>query len=156
MESGQNASRIWLARWNSSTLVPNRLRRVTCEDLQLYQYPGDLLLRGKSDRVAKVRAMLSRTRIDEHAYLVQSDAAQRLQDRLSELGHRMDRGATTELAGELTDLYRDTGRADIPYDDWTILDGLARKLERRMIGAEKLVPELPLDQVGDVPASATA
>lgn len=65
-------------------------------------------------------------------------SAQTLQDRLARLADDLD-------PARLRVVYADLARADIPYEEWVVLDGLARQLEHRMVEAQVVSPDaLPI------------
>jgi hypothetical protein len=146
----------WFARGAVTPLVPAQLRRITIDDVQMYQYPADLMLRGTPKKVARIRAMLSRTNLDAEAYLVSSDAARKVQDELARLNDvlrdRVDRdlqpGAI--LATRLREVFREMMHVDVSYEEWTLLEAMARRFERRLIVAN-VVPSgsFPLDDEPD-------
>ncbi len=117
--------------------VSEKLRRITSNGLQMYLYPGDLLMRGRSTKLARVRAMFSRTRLDAHAYLVASDDAKHVQDELARLNEMLgDQEShhvqgTAKLATRLREVSRELMRTDVPYQEWAILESMARRVERR-------------------------
>jgi hypothetical protein len=140
-----------LASGAVSPFVGDRLRCVMAHGVELYLYPGDLLMRGLPFAVARVRATLSRTKLDALAYVVDSDRAKALQDDLSHVASDLESGTTPAATVRvLQDVYREVIHADITFDEWTILDGIARKLERQMIAARLAPPDAPpLDQVAN-------
>jgi hypothetical protein len=130
--------------------VSDKLRRIAAPGLEMYLYPADLLLRGEPTQVARVRTMFGRTTLDSHAYLVGSPDAQAMQKELSRQARELEAGATPLLESQLRQLYTRLMHADIPYDDWVILDLLARRQERRLLDAGVVHPGmLPIDSVGD-------
>jgi hypothetical protein len=146
----------WFARGAVTPLVPSRMRRITTEGVQMYQYPADLMLRGTPKKVARIRAMLSRTHLDAEAYLVESEAARGVQDELARLNdvlrNRIERGLHPGaiLATRLREVFREMMHVDVSYEEWTILEAMARRFERRLITAE-VVPygSFPLDDEPD-------
>jgi hypothetical protein len=140
-----------LARGAVAPFVTEKLRRVTADGIELYLYPGDLLLRGKPFIVGRARATLTRTRIDAYAYLVDSDKAKPIQDVLARLSRdvedAIERGAAgPPLAARLATAHRTMKGAEVSFLEWSVLDGLARKLERRMLVAGLVdARALPLD-----------
>ena len=52
------------ARGMVSPIVAEEVKRVRADGLELYLYPSDLLLRGAPEKVALVRAMMTRTELD--------------------------------------------------------------------------------------------
>jgi uncharacterized metal-binding protein len=129
--------------------VADKLQRVTAPGLEMYLYPGDLLLRGKPFEVARVRAMLTRTKLDASAYLVDSDAGKAMQEKLSDIAHHLDTdGSSKADEVRLQRAYAELLKLEVTFEEWTVLDGIARKLERRMAIDE----HLPLDRVAESPA----
>jgi hypothetical protein len=141
-----------LARGTVTPFVGETLRRVTADGLQIYLYPADMLLRGVPAKVAHVRAMFGRTQLDAHAYLVASPHAQHVQDTLGKLGQRLteEHAPGNVIAAQLRRAYGEIIRLDLPYDEFTILDAMARRFERALL-RDGLVDgaRLPIDDVQD-------
>ena len=138
-----------LSRSAITPIRTNDLRRIRSEGIELYLYPADLLLRGQPSKVARVRAMMSRTRLDAHAYLVASPAAQHVQDELARLWQvvsdkeRRSEPVGDALASRVRDIFRELARTDVAYGEWIILESLVRRIERQLLHAEGAVaPEL--------------
>jgi hypothetical protein len=132
-----------LAKGLVSPFVTNTLRRVTADGLVVYLYPADLLIRGVPTTVAKMRAMFGRTQLDAHAYLVASPEAQHIQDELAKLNQALlDGEERRRLDARLRLCYAEILRIDTTYDEWVILDLMARRLERKLSGLR-----FPLDGV---------
>ena len=136
--------------------VTEKLKRVEGEKIQISLYPADLLLRGEPQTVARVRAMFTRTKLDHDAYLVSDPKAQKLQAELSRQNHVLDEGTATQLlATQLEQLYGQIMRLDVSYDQWVILDTLARRFERRLLDAHLVAgDDLPIDRVQEQSARA--
>jgi hypothetical protein len=135
--------------------VPAQLKRVTGEGVQMYLYPADLLLRGKSKKVARIRAMFSRTELDAQAYLVESNAAKHVQDALRRLNVALAQHPSPTLATRLREVFREMRETDVSYPDFALLESMARNLERRMITAN-VVPygTFPIDEEPDALGTA--
>lgn len=118
--------------------VAEKLQRVTAPGLELFLYPGDLLMRGKPAVVAHVRAMLQRTPLDRDALLVESDAAKAIQDQLAQV-------ARDHSVSHLQQVYAKLLETDVTFDEFQVLDAIARKLER-MYAMDQ---HLPLDKVAE-------
>lgn len=118
--------------------VAEKLQRVTAPGVELFLYPGDLLMRGKPHVVAHVRAMLQRTPLDADALLVESDAAKALQDELAQV-------ARDHRVSHLQQVYAKMLKTDISFEEYQVLDAIARKLER-MYAMDQ---HLPLDKVAE-------
>lgn len=128
-----------LARGAVSPIVAEQVKRVRAQGLELYLYPSDLLIRGKAEKVALVRAMISRTDLDKDAYLVQSERGQCIQD---ELGRLIEVVATHEKRHEhvggmasrrLVAVWNEMNEAKLPYEEWVQLESIARGVERRIV-----------------------
>jgi hypothetical protein len=147
----------FFARSAVSPIFAEELLTVRAKGLELFVYPADLLLRGEKAKVARVRAMMQRTDIDADAWLVASDRGQQLQDELGGLiavlrdhkkeGYRVGAMATRRLQ----EIWRAMSRTELPYDDWVMLDSIARRVERRILTEhdDSGLSELPLDAVED-------
>lgn len=143
-----------LARTAVSPIVAEELMMLRGKGLELTLYPSDLLLRGDPKTVARARAMMTRTDIDADAYLVGSPEAQALQD---ELGRLLDVVRDHERRGHevsgmanrrLVEIWREMTRAELEFDDWVMLETVARRLERR-IATHRGETEMPLDRLDD-------
>ncbi|MFO0614430.1 MAG: hypothetical protein U0414_17725 [Polyangiaceae bacterium] len=104
-----------------------RLQRLRGEDVQLYLYPADLLVRGKEEIVARVRTALVRSRkLGELAYLVESRKAQNIQDALAKLPALPPIG-DKGLRHRYRWLHRHLDEAAIPFDEWATLEAQLRR-----------------------------
>ncbi len=127
-----------IGRRVAQPMIGDELRRLCADGVELYLYPSDLLVRGKPENISAVRAMSMLTSIDTHAYLVGSDDGQHIQDeigRLDELvtehhehGHRVSGMAKKRVA----EVWDEMNAAKLPFHEWTILETLVRRLERRL------------------------
>jgi hypothetical protein len=144
-----------LARGAVSPIVAESVRRVKTEDVEAYLYPSDLLLRGKEDCIARVRAMLTRTHVDADAYLVTSDRGQCIQDELGRLIGILDshenahEKAGKALESRLADVWHELVATNLPFEEWVMLESVARRLERRIVRHRAGDSLLPLDREGD-------
>ncbi len=132
--------------------VTEKLRRVTADGIELYLYPGDLLVRGEPFKASRVRAMLAHTNIDRYAYLVDSEGTKSIQDSLAYFSQLLDEGVgpiqAHSLVHRLQRVYESILSANTSFEEWSVLDGLARKLERRMASCGMTShAALPLDHV---------
>ena len=136
--------------------VTEKLQRIAADGIEMYVYPADLLMRGKAAKIAHVRAMFERTKLDAHAYLVGSADAQTIEREISRLEETLD-GADNELydvrsllATQLRQAYAQLMRIDIPYEEFVILRAKARRFERRLLAEGLVSPDnLPIDAVTD-------
>lgn len=133
-----------LARGAVSPIVAEELLTVRADGVELTLYPSDLLLRGEPKKVARVRAMMLRTEIDADAWLVGSEAGQEIQN---ELGRLIEVIRSHEEAGRpvgkmasvrLVDVWREMSTVDLPFDEWVMLESIARRIERRITGGDAL------------------
>ncbi|MDB5214682.1 MAG: hypothetical protein JWO86_2609 [Myxococcaceae bacterium] len=138
-----------------SPIVAEQVKCIRTEGLELYLYPSDLLLRGKEENVALVRAMLTRTEVDADAYLVGSEAGQCIQDELGRLiemialHEKKHREVGGTAAARLVDIWHEMNESKLPFDEWIMLESIARRVERRLL-REKVGPDsLPLDSEDD-------
>jgi hypothetical protein len=120
----------------SGSLVPERLVRLTGQDLDILIYPMDLLISGKPKLVARARAAMASRLTTSAAHLTVSAETQAVEDRLAALMHspnlaadrpaRFDAAAATEL--ESIDL--ELATLDVPYDEWEVLYRQRLQVER--------------------------
>lgn len=150
------------ARGMVSPIVAEDVKLVRADGLELYLYPADLLIRGKAEKVALVRAMLTRTEIDADAYLVGSEAGQCLQDELGRLievvqrHEKKHRDVGAAAGSRLVAIWHEMNEAKLPFDEWVMLESIARRVERRLV-RDKVGPEmLPLDNENDALAEIAA
>lgn len=129
-----------LARGAIDPIVADEPKLLRGEGIEIYLYPADLLLRGSPEKVAHVRAMMTRTMIERDAYLVATPEAQELQDRLGRLWEAVSRhGGTAEHLAEpmaRNQLAQAAAALDdaesVPFDDWIMLERIARRIERAL------------------------
>lgn len=144
----------FLASGMVTAIVQEDVKCVKADGLELYLYPADLLLRGTPEKVALVRAMMTRTELDADAYLVSSTHGQALQDELGRLadvinhhehaGFEVGRSATKRLVA----IWHDMNEAKLPFEEWVLLESVARRLERRL-AKSGAGDAFPLDREGD-------
>jgi hypothetical protein len=144
-----------LARGAVSPIVAEQVQRVKHRSVEAYLYPSDLLLRGKADCVARVRAMLTRTHIDADAYLVTSERAQCIQDELGRLigvldsHEQLHEHVGRALERRLADVWHELVETNLPFEEWVMLEAVARRLERRLVCHQHGDAIMPLDRQGD-------
>jgi hypothetical protein len=144
-----------LARGMVTPIVAEEIKVVRAKNVEIYLYPADLLIRGDEQAVAMVRAMMMRTDIDADAYLVGSEKGQCIQD---ELGRLIEVVRSHEAAGEhvgqmatsrLVSIWQEMNESKLPFDEWVLLESIARRVERRIVERHAGVGTLPLDQEQD-------
>ncbi|HET9934730.1 MAG TPA: hypothetical protein VFQ35_28690 [Polyangiaceae bacterium] len=135
------ASRVlkWFAKSSLHPILPEEPQRLVAVGIEAYLYPADLMIRGEQRRLSQLRAMLSRTELERYAYLVESAVAQRMQDELARLWgvwrmHAFPDQAAPRLSQRLLEIYRELNAAEVPYQDWVVLERLLRKFERALAG----------------------
>jgi len=120
--------------------VDAKLQRLRGENLELYLYPADLLLRGEPHVLAHVRAAMTRTELANCAYLVETPEAQKLQDEVEALWERRNAvGDRDAMKQRLRDLSRRLDRAPIAFEEWTTLETSSRRVEHAITGAPDLL-----------------
>jgi len=138
-----------------SPIVAEQVKCVRADGLELYLYPADLLLRGKPEKVALVRAMMMRTEIDADAYLVGSEAGQCIQDELGRLieviasHEKRHAGVGRTAYARLVDIWKEMNQSKLPFDEWVMLESIARRVERRLVRDAIGGGVLPLDGAED-------
>ena len=138
-----------------SPIVAEQVKCVRAKDLEMYLYPSDLLLRGSAENVALVRAMLTRTQVDADAYLVGSEPGQCIQDELGRLieiivSHEKKHRDVGRMAGSrLVDIWNEMNQSKLPFDEWVMLESIARRVERRLVREKVGTNALPLDDEDD-------
>lgn len=139
----------WFARGALAPIVSDHPRMLRGDDLEIYLFPGDLLLRGKPARLARVRALLVTQLVNEPAHFVEAPAGQHIEDELHRLWHVVDRHRGPAEIGDaarerVREIARDLARADLPLDQWSLLHTNLNLLERAIAGGPRLVdPEVP-------------
>jgi hypothetical protein len=145
------------ARGALTAMVTDELQRVRADDLELYLYPADLLVRGKPSSVARFRATLPRTHLAKDAYLTEEPRGQDIQDQLGRLEEvliarqALGREVSGTLGRRLVEVWREMSRAELSYTSWITLEGIARRLERKIKSAQDPVgmSAFPLDDADD-------
>jgi uncharacterized membrane protein YqjE len=138
-----------------SPIVAEQVKCVRAKGLEMYLYPSDLLLRGSAENVALVRAMLTRTQVDADAYLVGSAHGQCIQDELGRLidvvsdHEKAHRGVGRTAGSRLVDIWNEMNQSKLPFDEWVMLESIARRVERRLVRDKVGADVLPLDSEGD-------
>lgn len=137
----------FFARGVVTPLVAENPQRVRAPGIEAYLYPADLVLRGDAKKVAHVRAALLSTRVDQHAFVVETKPAQKLQEQVQRLwevlarhereGHKPGSGLATRVR-EIHDELRGT---DVSFQEWTMLERMIRRLEREVAGAPRIIDD---------------
>ncbi len=139
------------ARGAVAPMVAENPKMLRGDGVELYLYPADLLLRGVRARAARVRAMMTRTKLERDAYLVASPPAQKVQDEIGTFWETLERngGRGDE---RLRELRTEVDEADIPFEDWSMLERILRHAEEDLAHARPA----PRESQGDASATAPA
>ncbi|HEY6463597.1 MAG TPA: phage holin family protein [Polyangiaceae bacterium] len=143
----------WFARSALDPIVAEDPRMIRGDELEVYLYPGDLLLRGKKDRVARVRATMTRSWLERYAFLVSDPEAQKLEDELQRMWAIFQRHADrSEIGGQayarLREIAHDLDRTTLPYEDWVALDRSLHRVERALAaGGDILHDDIAVESV---------
>lgn len=143
-----------LARGAVQPIVAEQVKRIRADGLEIYLYPSDMLLRGEPEKVARVRGTMTRTELDATAYLVSSEAAQGIQDELGRLTEALQVHARDGLhvgdmlSSRLVEVWEEMSRTELEYDEWVMLEAIARRVERRIV-RQRVGDVLPLDRAPD-------
>lgn len=110
---------------------PQRLRT---PDLEVFLYPADLLVRGSSKAIAKFRTRMHRTLLERSAFLVAESKSQHIQSEIGRMWEVLDRHGSPDAIGgfargRLQEIVNELSDAEIPYDEWVMLDRMFRRLE---------------------------
>jgi hypothetical protein len=134
----------WFARGVVDPMVAEQPKRLRGAKVEAYLYPADLLLRGEAVIVARVRAAMTRTTIEQHAYLVEEPDAKEIEDEIQAMWEVIARhtgpgeiGVTArarvrEIAAELD-------RVSISFETWTMLEASLRRVERAIAGGPSII-----------------
>jgi hypothetical protein len=134
----------WCARGALRPIVASDPRMLRGESLAIYLYPADLLLRGKVEVIAAVRAALVRQPLDRHAWLVADPAAQRIEDEIGRMWALVERHRDTSEIGDsardrVHQIARELDERHLPFDQWILLYANLHRLERAISGGPCLV-----------------
>lgn len=136
-------------------LVASNPQRLRGENLELYLYPADLLLRGEPHLLAHVRAAMTRTDLEKVAYLVQTPEAQKIQDEIRILWDKREKLAAMEggLTVRIRTLSQRLDHAPISFEEWITLEANLRRVVRAITGDRDLLegdsdaePSAPLER----------
>lgn len=136
----------FFARSAIDSLVADHPIMVKAQNCEMFLYPGDLLIRGGKIEVARLRALLGQTKLEKHAYLVEQPKAQELQDDLGRLWEVVDRHENPSEIGDnarsrLEGIVHESTKANLTFDEWLVLDRIARRIEARLQDRKSLVDE---------------
>jgi hypothetical protein len=136
-----------LARGAVDPLLVENPRMLRSASIELYLYGTDLLLRGERAVVARVRACITRTLLERHAYLVEGEDAQRIADEMRAIWVRLDIGATYDDPRDrnrwrIAEIARDLDTTSLPFEEWLVLDRCLERLQLEVGGGTRFaLPE---------------
>jgi hypothetical protein len=150
----------WFARGSLDAIVADDPRMLRSEELQIYLYPADLLLRGDEARCARFRAAMLRRLPLGAAYQTSEPAAQAIEDEIQRLWDIVaHHHGPDEIGGaarsRLRSITEELDHAAIAYPQWVLLYTNLHRIERAICGGPRLVdPEGAL--AGESPAALSA
>ena len=120
----------WFARGALDAIVQADPLMLKGKNVELYLYPADLLLRGDPKTTARVRARMAVSRLEQHAFLVASKEAQRMQGELGQESRELEAHelAVGQVASHLVHIQKELETTYVPYDEWVTLDRLLVRL----------------------------
>lgn len=148
----------WFARSALDPIVQHNPRRLVGKGFELYLYPSDLLIRGVSERMHRIRAAVVREMMAASAYMTQDPKAQHIEEQVTHLwkllapnpGSPDPADPVVEDSAELVRerssakddipvLTRLINESDIPYEDWILLYASVNHLALVVTGEPALV-----------------
>lgn len=143
----------WFARSALDPIVAEDPKMLRGEKVELYLYPADLLLRGKKESVARVRATMTRSWLERYAFVVSDAGAQHLQDELQRMWAVLQRHHDRSQVGgqayaRLREIGHDLDRTILPFEEWVTLDRSLHRIERALAaGGDVLHDDLAVRSV---------
>jgi uncharacterized membrane protein YqjE len=141
----------WFARGGLDPIVADDPKMLKGQDLQLFLYPGDLLVRGPKKDVARVRAALLRELMHADAYLTQEQEAQRIEDELNRMWDVTDRHERGDVGlmgrQRVREIAHKLEKTALPVDQWSLLYLNLHRLERAACGGPALVDPEPKEDL---------
>lgn len=135
----------FFSRGAIDSMITQHPRRVMATGVELWLYPADLMIRGEEEKLAAIRARLTVTRLERDAWLVQGKQAQEIQGELGRLWevldvHDDDDDPRPVVRSRLEEIVTRAGDAhEVKFDDWMILDRIARRIEADVEEYDSLV-----------------
>lgn len=143
----------WFARSALDPIVAEDPKMLRTDGFELYLYPADLLIRGKTETVARVRATMTRSWLERYAFIVSDPGAQKLQDELQRMWVILQRHRDrSEIGGQayarLREIGHDLDRTVLPFEEWVTLDRSLHRVERALsAGGDVLKDDLAVRSV---------
>ncbi|HEY4014926.1 MAG TPA: phage holin family protein [Polyangiaceae bacterium] len=134
----------WFSRGAIEPIVASDPRMLRGQELEIYLYPGDLLLRGQKTSAAALRAALLRQPLSLYAYLSEDARGQRVEDELRRMWqvaeeHRGRAPAGVFARERVTEIARELDALHLPFEQWLLLYTNLHLLERALAGGPRLV-----------------
>lgn len=111
-------------------LVPDRLKLLVGQNLEVLVYPSDLAISGTRALVARARAAIVSELTEAPAYLTTSAEAQTFEDELERLGAGAWRDRPAELLRHVRSLDHGLAALAVPHAEWETLYRMRLQLER--------------------------
>lgn len=127
----------WFAKSAIAPILASDPKMLRGDGIEIYLYPTDVLLRGRPERVRRVRAEIVRELMAAPAYLTQDDQAQKLEAAINRTWEFIEehRGME-ELRGNVKNRIRllaaELDRASVPFEDWVLLYNNVQRLDREV------------------------
>lgn len=121
----------FFARGAVAPMVTQDPKMLRAENLELYLYPADLLIRGDKHKAAHVRAMMTRTKLERDAYLVAAPRAQNVQDEICTVWSTAEKTGGNAKS-QLDEIRHWLDTRDITFEDWSTLERITRHVEREL------------------------
>lgn len=136
----------WFARSGIEPVVANDPHMLRGDGVEVYLYPTDVLIRGRTDKARRIRSAMLREMMRGPAYLTQDSKAQKLEDALNRAWETLERHANPdEIKGRMQDRVRELAKeieeANVAYEDWVLLYTNLQHLDRDVSGSSALVEE---------------
>ncbi|HEY9788943.1 MAG TPA: hypothetical protein V6D22_01000 [Candidatus Obscuribacterales bacterium] len=123
---------LFFARNQLQDMVANRLTVFTAHDFEIMLHPSDLIISGKEQTVARVRAILARKLAFSHAYLTWTEDANKVEQRMRTIWMRVIHGDVAVI-DDLRGVEQTLSRLDLDYDEWQVLFREKAQIEHEIL-----------------------
>lgn len=125
----------FFARAGIEPLVSESPRMLRGDGIEIYLYPADLLIRGRTETTRRVRAAMLREMTSAPAYLTEDHEAQKLEDRIHRAWETLARHRDLDevrgtMQARVRELTQALDGANVPYDDFVLLFSNLQRLLR--------------------------
>ncbi len=121
----------------SAKLIGDRLVTLASRDMEVLLHPSDMVISGRKLDVTHVRAALMEQLAFSRAYLTWDKDANALEDRIrrvwDQLRAQRDGEVPAESVRELQAVEKSLREADLPYEEWQVLNRGKLLVERGML-----------------------